>query len=793
MKKQWRMPFAAIAASILLVCNAGDLSPLSVTVSGNDISVGAAAGVLDDTSALYLVWDTSDHGDDLADWPAENRIAYSGSPAVSSAAATYTLDKSSVPDGAYMRVLATSNVRLIDGYVKLGASQYVNTGVKDTAAYGFEIRYRPTSTKTGNNYASLMGGVRDKFTVGMNNSNYDKYYIRYGAGTEVGNPAYVLPNKTDPHTVGISGAKLYLDGEQLTTKPDGTSALGSMSGTLGRVGVDILLGVTWDSTAYASGTLNGNYCHAEWYYAALLDNSGAALANLVPALRGDAASPEAVFYDTVSGTCIANAGTGTLAYSGSTTNTVACAAGASDAIYNGRVATWTGGGDTSDATDPDNWSITYCGAAVADAIPADGTKIAGCTLAADADWSAIAQTNCEITGTIELAGHSLTVGGLAGTGTITDSTGGGELHVSVGSGLSVTNDGIALTGSLKLVKEGAGTLVGAMTGQTYTGGTLVSAGRAKCAVADSPWGAALSLVTIADGATFDWAGAFTQTGSAYNFALAGSGTDGNGALVSTGLQNTWNVSTIADMELLGDARIGGYGGWGFSNVNGSWTAHALTMNGHTLSISLKGNGSYNTGMFAFRGVTTSGSGTIAFVDAMSSRVFPSFFGSASDLSSATLDFGEGYLLNLDNESYLPTVGTYIDRRTGNAFDVTSSKRSYAITVLDSFKPMATNLVRTVVLGDATHLSPVLDLSALDGPFVVPSANYSIGMASGAMVQVRLGDRKVSGRTPIVTWAGEKPEWVDALRIANGDADRQYGIVVKDDGIYAVTGLVISVR
>ena len=985
---------AAVAIGAVLPMSAfADTAALSVTVSGNDVSVSAAAGVLDDTSVLYIVWDTEDRGTSLADWPAENRIVYSGSPAISSAAATYTLNKADVPNGAYMRVIATSDVRLIGGYVALKANQYINTGIKDTEAYGLDIRYRPLGTSSGS-YSSLMGGVRDKFTIGMNASNYDKYYINYNrtgntaATGVVGNPAYALPDKTNPHTLCISDGKLYLDDKEVTTNPSG-SALGKMSGAVGQDNVDILLGVTWNDS---EGTLNGRYCHAEWYYATLPDANGNALVNLVPALCGDTATPEAVFYDTVSGKCFANAGTGTLACSGVETNRVAIAAAATESLYNGRVATWTGGGDASDATDSDNWSVTDMGIPVADAIPANGTKIAGCTLAANADWSALAATgtwiqpveyvdvaagayidtefnpnqatrivmditvqsereywfgamtnsfksgvfcaandkdgylytgfgnagdsdsnkavpnesrvtidyyggvfkkngvtvttrtyasdfqldrslylfcqnrynsknpetpnpycpgtqvirfhSCqiydngtlvrdyvpvtvgggvkiydrknaelvefkkkagtetvtsgaasggrlggdviEINGTIDLAGHTLTVGDLAGEGTITDTVGGGELHISVGSGLCVENTAIALVGSLKLVKEGAGTLVGAKSGQTYTGGTLVSGGRAKCAVADRPWGAALSLVTIADGATFDWAGAFTRTGSAYNFAVAGSGTDGNGALVSTVLSDTWNVSTIADMELLGDALIGGYGGWGFSNVNGSGTAHTLTMNGHTLSISLKGSGTNNTGMFAFRSVTTSGTGTISFVNAMSSRVYPSFFGSASDLSSVTLDLGVGYSINAE---VAPTIGTFIDRRS---VEGTQIRPTYAITVLDCFKPMTTNLVRTVTLGDATHLSPVLDLSALDGPFVLPSANYSIGMASGATVQIKLGERKGTSRVPIITWTDEKPAWVDSLRFTKGDSGRRYGIAVKGDGIYVYTGLIISI-
>ena len=683
---------AAICTAAALPSMAADVSALTVAVNGNDVSVSVPAGMLDDTSALYLVWDVADRGSNLANWPTENRIAYSGTPAVSSAAATYTLSKETVPAKAFMRVIATSNVRLIGGYVKLGANQYVNTGVKDTAAYGLEIRYRPTGTSSGN-YSSLMGGLRDKFTIGLNAGNYDKYYIRCGTliggqGTEVGNPAYTLPNTTDPHTVKIFNKGLYLDAEKVTPKT------APPAGSLGKAGVDVLLGVTWDGSN--NGNLNGKYCHAEWYFATLLDAAGEPVLNLLPALRGDAASPEAVFYDTVSRACFTNAGTGTLDYSGDVTNTVAITSATTDAIFHGRAATWTGGGNALDATDPLNWNVLDSGVPVAGAIPTNGTRIESCTLAANADWSAIAwpgtwiqqveyvdaangvyvdtgfcpnqntrvvmdvtvqgggayeywfgvfkayneeafavgntkdnvysgfgntgggngkavasgrhtidydkgvlkvdgtthttrsgQTfqldksiylfmqnrqgtpyaetslqkvirfhSCQIyddgtlvrdyvpvvvggaaklydrknevlvefqkkagtemavagnptgvsggdavaiVGTINLAGHSLTVGDLAGTGTVTDSVGGGELHVPVGSGFVLKNEGLTLSGGLKLVKEGSGLLVGAKAGQTYTGGTVISNGWLRRGVNNQPFGAQGALITVEDG------------------------------------------------------------------------------------------------------------------------------------------------------------------------------------------------------------------------------------------------------------------------------------------------------
>ena len=79
--------------------------------------------------------------------------------------------------------------------------------------------------------------------------------------------------------------------------------------------------------------------------------------------------------------------------------------------------------------------------------------------------------------TIDLAGYKLTAhfaGQPESAATITSSTAGGELHAIVDE--AYNNDKIALTGSLKLVKEGVGTWTATKTGQSYTGGTLVSQG-----------------------------------------------------------------------------------------------------------------------------------------------------------------------------------------------------------------------------------------------------------------------------------------------------------------------------
>ena len=73
-----------VAASVTLPAMAG--TALTVTASGEGISVSVPAGAVDAESALYLVWDSEDHGDELAEWPVANRVAYDG--ALSSSAAT---------------------------------------------------------------------------------------------------------------------------------------------------------------------------------------------------------------------------------------------------------------------------------------------------------------------------------------------------------------------------------------------------------------------------------------------------------------------------------------------------------------------------------------------------------------------------------------------------------------------------------------------------------------------------------------------------------------------------------
>ena len=104
--------------------------------------------------------------------------------------------------------------------------------------------------------------------------------------------------------------------------------------------------------------------------------------------------------------------------------------------------------------------------------------------------------------------------------------------------------------------------------------------------------------------------------------------------------------------------------------------------------------------------------------------------------------------------------------------------------------MTTNLLQKAVLGNATHLSPILDLSSLDGPFVLPDATYTLTVAEGATVQVKLGGRAVKSSVPLITWA-TKPANFDSVKFAA--YDRGGSVRVKDDGVYFTSGFMLIVR
>ncbi len=307
----------------------------------------------------------------------------------------------------------------------------------------------------------------------------------------------------------------------------------------------------------------------------------------------------------------------------------------------------------------------------------------------------------------------------------------------------------------------------------------------------APWGREGSLITVRDGATFDWAGQISNAGTAYSFAIAGTGPDGSGALVnsvagpyvSSGSAVWINSHIIDDLTLLDDATVGGYGYFGFkhygSDVSGSFS-HTLTMNGKTLTINMQGTSgrtdSFN--VFVFTCVKAVGKGSIVFNAVGDVDVSASFVTGGSDLGTVDFTLNEGAFIY----DRMPVSFRSFVNNSANAPKVYDS----AFTILDAYKPMTANHLMKIVLGDATHLSPVLDLSGLDDAFTLPASKYTLGAAEGATVMVKLGDRKCSPQTPVVSWTTAP----SGVVFAKGDEGRGYSLVSKSDGLYAQSGMML---
>ena len=1026
--KTIRAAIAAISVAAAAPSYA-DATTLSVSLSGDTFTVSVPANSYDDTSKLYLVWGTCDCGEKISAWPQANRHPYNG--AISATAATYQFSAEGIPAGSVVRAIVTSDVRLIDSWVKLAGNQYIDTGIVDSSAFGVDFKFRPTGQSTGSMYASVIGSGSDQFTIGMYNS-YVNYYLRYGGNGASNqgdpyNPAFVLTDQTIPHVIRIFGGISYLDGVVQNNKLASGTQAKKCGGAVAASGHTILLGTTW-SRGSGTTSLSGRYCHGEWHYAKVFDSNGYDMLHLVPAIRGNASSPEGVFYDKVTETVFANAGSGALGYdtSANVTETISFTTACSAAFPMSMTAYWTGLGNLANVNDPANWACTNAaGAEVAGAFPDTATivivrgatnfnvpagqrlaynelRLENCSLAADCDWSGLAvsdtvdpiytlqyldapknayidtgfkpnnntrvvfevtiqkaqeywfgawntaynngayavcndtssvyigygnsggamirpqlgngrktldydkgvlyvdgalakdmgartfqvnynlylfgqnrkgtltpgsaQTSirlhsCKIydngrlirdyvpvkkgdvvglydkandtyawnagsgafvagpalgdavgfysvtrpthiDGTVNLAGHSLTLAHTAGTGTITDTAGGGELHIDVASGATVENSTLTFAGQMKLVKDGAGTFVGTKANQPYTGGTVANAGWLKQGAYSGSWGPHKSLITIckdenADtGAGFDWNGmANDQSTTAYSFKIAGTGPDGDAAMKTSVLfgNNYWNANYIADMELDGDATVkaclthGNVYGFAYFNAFG----HNLVMNGHTLTVAAGD-------AFAFRGVTVTGGGTIVSVpDTTSDKGMRrlSFYGAASDLSTTTLDVHDRCGLNVEQ---VVTVTNLIDRRTLQWNDgtktnnnVTSDADSTAgmLFVIGRFQPHSTNLWSRVTLGDATHLSPTFDLSLLDGTFEESAVgDIVLNFAEGANVNIEVGSRAIAVGDKLISWRGTP---ACSFTLVYSGAERPIEAVARTDGLYVKSTVVPS--
>ena len=347
---------------------------------------------------------------------------------------------------------------------------------------------------------------------------------------------------------------------------------------------------------------------------------------------------------------------------------------------------------------------------------------------------------------------------------------GGELRINVASG-TFQNSTVAISNSVKVVKTGAGSYKSSKT-QSYTGGTLVSGGNVQSTV-EHGFGAAGSAFSISN-ARVDIEGR-NNTLKDYDVTIEDAGTarviDGAAKITGGG---GYEKSFLKSLTLSGDASICVWqqDAFGLTHNTGSIQPFNLTLNGHTLEI--RGNN-----RLCANRVTVTDEGTINVRRSAGSTSNTEFYPrGVFNAPLVTLDIGANAKMNGDSGF---VVSNLVFSGTGG---------SQSTTVLGRYSPKVNSSLPTVVLGDATHHAPTLDLGG------VSAAIGGVSFAEGSTVAVDVGSRTVNVGDHLVSWsAGAGPDSTVSFRLlANGVAPENLALVVRENeeyhGLYVMKSTLI---
>lgn len=408
----------------------------------------------------------------------------------------------------------------------------------------------------------------------------------------------------------------------------------------------------------------------------------------------------------------------------------------------------------------------------------------------DADRTVSGVLTVESGVVVDLAGHRLTVGGLAGGGEITDTSTGdapGELWLDVAG--TAANSTVALTGNLTLVKAGVGTFTASKASQTYTGGTVVTNGTLTCAVSSwsNPFGARYTNVTVYDNGVFDCAG---YDNTRYVFVLAGGVLKSDHKIQGNEDMSSYSYSTryyqLSKVRLEKDSSIDFPYSYGFSSEDSK-----LDLGGHTLTVAI-GDRQYlqlcdltvTNGTLAIQ-AHSRGYGVLCY----SALDNPSEV--ALNAINANIRLSGALKTYQSNQSVTPII------KLGDFEDVSPSDPGRQITgirnnieIFGTYKPTSAYFTGCVMQDGST-----LDLSEKSGAWSTTSsasADNTVIFADNATIAVKIGNRHVPSGTRVISWVAP-PSNLDSLKFVRGDSDRGYSVIKREDGVYLRQGFVILVK
>ena len=379
--------------------------------------------------------------------------------------------------------------------------------------------------------------------------------------------------------------------------------------------------------------------------------------------------------------------------------------------------------------------------------------------------------------------HTISIGATSSSTAIDNIRleGGTVLEVDVPEGVTNDNVNVAITGgaNMQVWKTGKGKLVmskansgfGAGGRRSWSASMVVKEGVVKQTSSEgtASCGAQYGTIIVEDGAQFDLAGRIYHD---YDYDLTGSGPDGTGALVNSGVvSNPWlvggsNRAYLQDIRLSGDTTLGGPQAWALLFYN-YVAEHTLYMNGHTLSI--KGVNLYGVS------IAYSGSGRIVVEDDATFELC------RSTKTAPDCDFEVKGTLS-QNGAGLTTVKSLVFDSTGTYSSTSASPVSFEVRTIYAPPTAAASgsaaTQPTVTLGAAGYYDTTLDISLFSTVFDGTTTTFYPGSA----LTVRLGSRTFTEpTTKLVSWTA-KPDITDL--IADGENLEGISLGMTDDGLYA---------
>ena len=729
------------------------------------------------SSKLYLAHDTTDKGDDIADWTEKLEVCSS----IPAAGGTYTVDLAAqgLYSGRVFRAFIVNRYTLLERVQQNSDDDVIDTGIADTLCNGMELGCYCTGysnkyssfigTGTGNGaancgYRVCLGGSATKVMFGQYvNSRYTYKFVYFTANTR-----NVL--KVENNTVTLNGGSAVKPESGNTaswrTTPLGLSRLNAYMGRL--------------PTDNATGTC----CYGWWYYLKLKGIDGNLLLDYVPVMNSNGT---AGFLDRVSASFVTPTSGGSLvAGDAAGEETWECVSLSETMTCDADMpvtAGWIGG--TSGALDnPANWACTnFLGAAlpnttlpVADVtdVTIGGTVSFNYTTAADRRWRNVTFLDCTLAdacdwsgfgfvldGTIDLAGNALTLAAAPAGGTITSSASGDPvaLYFVIPAGVTNENVDCAITGNIRLFKEGAGMLVATKYPQTYSGGTDIVAGTLKAGVpgdinkvAQGSFFGSLKTLDVRPDGTLDSGGTYYWGYHTINL---------HGGTLTTSVQPT-TYGFNPKIYLTANSTLEVTGG-------SDSKSPLLDLGGHTLNINF-----HNNAWHIFTSLTTNGN-----IVATGNGVMN--FDKNGEITCPTVafDIGEGVRFHVKCPSVV--MGDLIVR-TSNA----TYSGNHVVMVNGRFTPVTQYFPRVQLQDGAT-----LDLSGREGTWPVESltSGSSLSFAANATVTVAVGGRATVPNR-VVSWT-TPPAGADTLKVLCDRSDIKFE--VRDDGIYRKRGLMIVIR